>query len=124
MKQVSGEFLDYVLSCNSPAGSDDSVTVWVDNNVLYMLIANTSLNYAGLVSIEMCDNAWTNIIFVQANQQEHVEALAFCEIVGDFDSYCEGYCEGDDIAVCDNLDIAQLCVDFPESMREYFMQWE
>jgi hypothetical protein len=126
MKQISGEFLEFVLSSQNPAGSCDNVTVWLDedDNMIYMLIANTSLNYAGLNRIRMCDNSWTDIIFVQSNQHEHVEALSFCEIAGDFDSYCEGYCDGDDIAVCDSLDIAQLCVDYPEQMREYFRQWE
>jgi hypothetical protein len=123
MKRISGEFLDYVLSSNSPAGSDDSVIVWVDNNVLYMLVANTSLNYAGLSSIEMCDRSWTDIIFVQSDQHHHAEALSFCKVKNKAD-YSEGYECDRYIYTCNSLDIAQLCVDYPKQMREYFRQWE
>jgi hypothetical protein len=124
MKQISGDFLNYVLAGEHPAGSNDDVAVWLDDdNTLYLLVANTNWNYAGLSRKDLDSTEWESVVFVQSNQQEHVDALSFCD-VSDVNNYCEGYYEGDDIAVCDSLDIAQLCVDYPERMRDYFMQWE
>jgi hypothetical protein len=126
MKQIRGEFLEFVLSSQNPAGSNDNVVVWVsDDNVLYMLSANTSLNYAGLSRKKDLRSSWESVLFVQSNQQEHVAALNWCYIIGSETVYAEELIMSEDgEETCESLDIAQLCVDHPESMRDYFMQWE
>ena len=104
------------------AGSNDDIEMWIDSDrVVWLLSCNTNLNYAGLSCIEAYDKTWASVIFVQANQHEHADALDYCEIDSDERS---NYWEIDeDTGEIASVDIALLCREYPEQMRDYFLQW-